>query len=107
MYQINNDRNREERNGQFYISNNRTYTTNISVKIPAGYKVQNLNNLNFNVDNQTGTFTTKAEIVGDEIKLTMTKIYKAGIYDKTIWPQYIQFLDSAVAFTRTSIILTK
>lgn len=107
MYQINNDRNREERNGQFYISNNRTFTTNISVKIPTGYKVQNLNNLNFNVDNQTGTFTTKAEIVGDEIKLTMTKIYKAGIYDKTIWPQYIQFLDSAVAFTRTSIILTK
>lgn len=107
MYQINNDRNREERNGQFYISNNRTFTTNISVKIPEGYKVQNVNNLNFNVDNQTGTFTTKAEIVGDEIKLTMTKIYKAGVYDKTIWPQYIQFLDSAVAFTRTSIILTK
>ncbi len=107
MYQINNDKNREVRSKPFVIKFNRTFTSELALTLPEGYKIKDLSQLNRTFENSTGKFSTIASMQGNTLNIVLNKEYKANTYEKEKWPQYINFLDAAAGFNQVKIVLEK
>ena len=85
----------------------RTIENTITVNIPAGYTVDGLQDLNINIDNESGTFISIAKVDGDKLIITTRKLYKKSFDKKEAWPNYIAFLESAYKFSQARIVLKK
>lgn len=85
----------------------RTLTWEINFTIPAGYVVKGLPDLNQNVDNEIGSFITKAVIEGNVLKLNITKIYKQAKISKDNFNKMLEFIDAAYNFSQRRILLKK
>jgi hypothetical protein len=107
MYQINSDKNREVRTKPFMIRFNRSYISDLTLKLPEGFKIKDLTMLNTTFENKTGKFTTVASMNGNVLHVVLTKSYKANTYKKEEWPEYIAFLDAAASFNQVKIVLEK
>jgi hypothetical protein len=79
----------------------------ISLTIPSGYSVKGLENLNKEIDNAIGSFTTTATVQGDKLVLDIRKIYKAGRVSSSDWNSVLQILDAAYNFSQSKVILKK
>lgn len=79
----------------------------ISFTIPAGYKAVGVQNLNMNIDNETGTFAVQATVDGSTLTLLVKKIYKQTTVKKENWGQFLQMLDAAFNFSQKRILLKK
>jgi hypothetical protein len=107
MYQINGDRNREVRTKPIFIKYNRSIISDLSIKLPDGYKIKDVTKLNKKFENTLGSFTTTASTQGNMLTINLNKTYKANTYQKENWSDYISFLDAAAAYNQTKIILEK
>lgn len=107
MYEINNDRNREIRNNDFFITTNRSVISKIKFTIPSGYKIGDITSLNQTFSNKTGSFTATATVENDQLIITYDKTYNANKYQSSDWPEFIKFLDVSASFTRNKIVLEK
>jgi hypothetical protein len=85
----------------------RSIENNITIAIPAGYTVDGLQDLNMNIDNESGTFNGVAKVDGDKLIITTKKIYKKNFDRKESWPNYIAFLEPAYKFSQLKIVLKK
>jgi hypothetical protein len=85
----------------------RTYTNEISITIPEGYKVLGLEKLLMNVSNETGSFLSKAWMDGNVLKIKTTKIYLHNFEKNNDWAKMVQFLDAAYDFTQARVLLKK
>jgi len=85
----------------------RTLTWDISFTIPSGYTLKGLTDLNQNVDNEIGTFTTKAVIEGTALKLSIKKTYKQAKISKDNFNKMLEFIDAAYNFSQRRILLKK
>ena len=85
----------------------RMLTWDINFTIPAGYNLKGLVDLNQNVDNEIGTFTTKAVIEGNVLKLNIKKIYKQAKISKDNFNKMLEFIDAAYNFSQRRILLKK
>ena len=85
----------------------RTIENTITLNIPSGYTVNGLQDLNANVDNESGSFISTAKIEGDKLIITTRKLYKKSFDKKEAWPNYIAFLEPAYKFSQTKIVLKK
>jgi hypothetical protein len=85
----------------------RTLIWNINFTIPAGYIVKGLPDLNQNIDNEIGSFITKAAIEGNVLKLTITKVYKQANINKDNFNKMLDFIDAAYNFSQRKILLKK
>lgn len=79
----------------------------ISLTIPSGYSVKGLENLNREVDNTIGSFSTTATVQGDKLVLDIRKIYKAGRVNSSDWGSVLKILDAAYNFSQSKVILKK
>jgi hypothetical protein len=95
------------RNFDIYQNYRRTFIDEISFEVPEGYMVADANGLNMNVDNESASFVSKAEITGNTLKIKTTKTYKQLYDPKTKWENYIKVLDAAYEFQQKKIILKK
>jgi hypothetical protein len=99
----------ENRTRQFDIDvrNPRTILWDIRFTIPQGYVVKGLPDLNVNVDNETGQFTTQATIEGNILKLNIKKVYRQALVKKENFGKMLEFLDAAYNFGQRKILLKK
>jgi hypothetical protein len=67
----------------------------INFKIPEGYTVDGLKELNADVSNETGTYACQAEEANGNIVIKIKKVYKEAVYPKSKWNEMLKFVDAA------------
>lgn len=77
----------------------------IVINIPAGYRVEGLNDLSIQVDNASGAFKSSTRMEGDKLIIDTEKIYKKEYVKKENWNEMVEFLDAAYTFTQKKVIL--
>ncbi len=90
-----------------WIPHARTIENNISVAIPVGYTVDGLQELNMNIDNESGTFISTVKVDNDKLLINTKKLYKKNFDKKEAWPNYVAFLEPAYKFSQLKIVLKK
>jgi Domain of Unknown Function with PDB structure (DUF3857) len=83
----------------------RTILWTINLKIPDGYTVDGLKEMNVNIDNETGTYICTAEEANNTVILKMKKVYKKANNTKDKWPAMLQFIDGAYNTSYKYILL--
>ena len=66
-----------------------------------------LQDLNINVDNESGSFVSTAKLEGEKLPITTKKLYKKNFDRKELWSNYVAFLEPAYKFSQTKIVLKK
>jgi hypothetical protein len=79
----------------------------INFTIPDGYKVVGVQNLNINIDNETGTFAVMASVEGNTLSILVKKVYKQMTVKKESWGKLLDVLDAAFNFSQKKILLKK
>jgi hypothetical protein len=85
----------------------RTLVWDINFTVPAGYTAKGLLDLNQSVDNEIGSFITKAVIEGNVLKLNIKKVYKQARINKDNFNKMLEFIDAAYNFSQRRILLKK
>jgi hypothetical protein len=85
----------------------RTLQYQIQFNVPAGYNVLGLEDLNKQVDNETGSFTSSATLENNVLTIKATKIYKKIYVKKEDWPKMLEWIDAAYGFSQKRILLRK
>ena len=83
----------------------RSLTWDINFKIPEGYTVDGLKELNINVDNEAGTYSCVAEEKNGAVVMTINKVYKQANLPKEKWNQMLAFVDAAYSNSYKYILL--
>jgi len=96
-----------KRENDIWLSYARTISNNITIALPKGYIAEGLQDLNFNIDNESGTFISTAKLEGDKLNITTKKIYKKNYDKKELWQNYVTFLEAAYKFTQVKVVLKK
>ena len=96
-----------ERKSDIWLSYARTIQNNISIDLPAGYTADGLQDLNMNIDNESGSFVSTAKLEGDKLLINTTKLYKKNFDKKEAWPNYVAFLEAGYKFSQAKIVLKK
>ena len=88
---------KEQRNRKLDISVGYARSMNwlITFKIPDGYRVDGIKELNTLVENETGKFSCEAKEENGTVVFNITKIYKQANITKTKWQEMLQFIDAA------------
>jgi hypothetical protein len=83
----------------------RDFEYNLTIQIPEGYAVKNIENLDIEVNNDCGQFISKASLDGKNVSIQVSKIFKKTQLPVEEWPKVLEILDAANDFTGKSIIL--
>ena len=97
----------KERKGDVDMSRARTFNYHIEFTLPEGYQVEGLEGLVYQVDNEYGAFTSKAEVKEGLLVIDTRKEYKNSHVALENWPQMVEFLEAAYDFTQKKVILKK
>eukprot|EP01137_Pigoraptor_chileana_P010331 Opistho-2@59770 len=97
----------KDRKNNIYMSYPRSFDNEIVLEIPAGYSVSGLEKFNKKVENETGGFTSTAEVKGNTLVIKTYKYYKNYNEPNANWNKMIQFLDAAYQFTQEKVLLKK
>jgi hypothetical protein len=99
---------KEERNRKYDIDVRypKTYNWYIQFKIPPGYKVEGLTELNKSVDNETGSFILVAKEEGGLVVISVQKVYKLKNVSSAKWNDMLAFIDAAYNSTFKYVLLT-
>ena len=84
-----------------------TLVWDINYTVPTGFTVKGIASLNQNVENEVGSFITKATIEGTVLKLNIKKIYKQTKIKKEDFGKMLEFIDAAYNFSQRKILLKK
>ncbi|MBS1510049.1 MAG: hypothetical protein JST86_04360 [Bacteroidetes bacterium] len=97
----------EERTRQYDadVTNPRKLSWRINFTVPAGYEVDGLQNLNFTVNNEIGSFTSTAVLNGNLATIDINKTYKERNIPKEKWDKLVKFVDAAYTFSQKMILL--
>ena len=96
-----------ERTNNIYTIFPRSFEYTINLDIPEGYTISGLEKLNVNVENETGSFISKAEIKDDKLIITSFKKYINSYEPNANWKKMIAFLDAAYQFSQEKVLLKK
>jgi hypothetical protein len=96
-----------KREADAYMGFPRSLRNIIHFTIPAGYKAVGVQNLNMNIDNETGTFAVQASVEGNTLSILVKKIYKQTTVKKENWPKFLDMLDAAFNFSQKKLLLKK
>ncbi|WP_445453348.1 hypothetical protein [Flavobacterium sp. 25HG05S-40] len=97
----------KDRKNNIYMTYPRSFDNEIIFEIPAGYTVSGLEKFNKKVENETGGFTSTAEVKGNTLVIKTYKYYKNYNEPNANWNKMIQFLDAAYQFTQEKVLLKK
>ncbi|CAG0898473.1 unnamed protein product [Cyprideis torosa] len=97
----------EGRTKPIEMNSARTISNDISITIPEGLRVEGLDNLNFNVNNDAAAFISSATVEGNVIKITTNKVYKQEFLELESWPKLVEMLEAAYQFTQQKVVLKK
>ena len=97
----------QKRENDIWLAYARTISNNITLNIPQGYTVDGWQELNMNVDNESGSFVSTAKLDGNKLMISTKKIYKKNFDKKEAWPNYVAFLEAAYKFSQAKVVLKK
>ncbi len=101
------DEESRKRTLDIYMPYARSFDFDINISIPKGYQVKGLEQLNANVKNSTGLFTSKTSLNGDTVKLSVKRVYEHNFEKVTDWPKLVELIDAAYNFSSQKILLEK
>lgn len=96
-----------KRDNNIYTVFPRAFNYNITFSIPEGYSVSGIEKLNKTVENETGSFVSKATVKDNKLALEATKQYYHSFEPVGNWQKMIDFLDAAYQLTQEKILLKK
>ena len=99
--------NEKDRDYNIYMGYSRSFSNNVTIKVPDGYTVSGLDKLNITITNDTGGFTSTAKIEDNILKITTNKYYENNYESKENWSKMVSFLDATYQFTQEKILLKK
>src|SRR5205085_1732580 len=82
------------RNHDIELRYPRTVKWSISFKIPDGYTVEGLNEIQKTVDNEAGTFSLTAKEDSGSVVMNISKVYKQKNLAKEKWQEMLAFIDA-------------
>jgi hypothetical protein len=85
----------------------RSFSHEMTFKIPAGYRVEGLENLNKKIENATGGFISTATVANGVVTIKTKKFYTKSTYTAAEWKQLTPFLIAANEFYTAKILLKK
>jgi hypothetical protein len=97
----------EKRETDIWLQNARIIENNITINIPNGYTIEGLQELNMNVDNESGAFISTTKTEGNKLIINTKKIYKKNFDKKDVWPNYVAFLEAGYKFSQAKVVLKK
>lgn len=97
----------KERENDIYMASPRKYDWVVSIDIPDGYTIENVDMLNFSIQNSTGGFSSNATIEDGKVKLRATKFYLNNYEPLEKWPEMLEFLEASNEFVQQKIIFKK
>lgn len=77
----------------------------INFKIPVGYTLEGLTEMNTNVDNEIGTYKCTGSQANGIATIEIKKIYKKAVFSKAKWNEMLQFIDAAYNTSFKNILL--
>jgi hypothetical protein len=95
------------RNNDIDLSYAREIGWIIKFKIPSGYAVEGLKELNNDVNNEIGQYTCKAVEENGYAKINIKKVYKKVNFPKAKWNELLAFVDAAYNNSFKNILLRK
>lgn len=96
-----------ERKVDIYQPFARSFEYDIELAIPKGYSLEGADKLNRQVDNACGSFTVKATVETDKLKLHIRKVYKNSFEPVAKWGNLLQVIDAASDFESQKVLLKK
>jgi hypothetical protein len=99
---------KDERNRKYdmNVGYAKTYNWTINFKVPDGYTVDGLKEFATSVDNEVGSYSSTAELDGNNVILKIKKVYKKTNISKDKWKDMLAFVDSAYNNSFKYILLT-
>ncbi len=88
----------------------RTYYRTITVNIPKGYKITNLDDINIeNTFSENGkelfSFKSFFELTGSKLKITADEFYRKNIINVSLYEKYRKVINSAADFNKIVLLL--
>ncbi len=96
-----------KRESDIYMDAPRQYDWEIDVEIPEGYYVDKTENLEYDVENNTGFFKSSARLDSTFVHISISKAYKHNYEPAESWEKMLEFLDSANDFYEQKLVLKK
>lgn len=101
------DKNQRERIQDIFMSFPRSFQWNIDLKVPAGYQIEDISNLDMEIETAAGIFRSHSVVTNNILQITVEKNYVSGFYPRAEWPELLKLLDAANQFEAQKIVLTK
>jgi hypothetical protein len=85
----------------------------ITLVIPSGYRIKNLNDINFNVTDKSAThpetmgFISSHILQGEELKITVHEFYKSTYYPVEYYDEFRKVINAASDFNKVTLVLEK
>jgi hypothetical protein len=96
-----------ERQNDIYMDAPRQYDWEMDVEIPEGYYVDKTENLEFDVENNTGFFKSSARLDSSLVHISISKAYKHNYEPTENWGKMLEFLDVANDFYEQKLVFKK
>ncbi len=93
------------RNNDIDVTYPRQLNWIINFTIPKGYTADGLQNLNFQVDNEAGSFNSTATLTQGVLTIQVKKAYKTRNIPRERWDKMLAFVDAAYNFSQKMILL--
>lgn len=94
------------RDYDIYMPYTRSFSHDITIKIPDGYTVEGLDKLKYNVVNEFGGFVTSFAFEDGVLNIKTKKYYTQQFMPKDAWGQVVDYLKGAEEFGKQSILLS-
>jgi len=83
------------------------FENHIEIKIPEGYTVKGIENLNVNIDNENMKFESVVTFENQVLNIYTLKEYKKEMVAKESWDKLVEVLETAYDFSQKKLILSK
>ncbi|BAU54454.1 DUF3857 domain-containing protein [Mucilaginibacter gotjawali] len=90
-----------------YMPCARSFKYSISITIPPGYSAKGMEELAVKKVNKTGLFTSSAVVDGNNLIITVNRVYNNNFEKASDWPLVMELIDAASNFNSQKILLEK
>jgi hypothetical protein len=101
------DKDQRERIKDVYMPFPRSFSYHLELMIPEGYTAEGLDKINSKTENETGAFISSGKMEGNKLVIDIQKFYLHTWEPSARWPLLLNFLDKAIEFGQTKILLKK
>ncbi|HET6995171.1 MAG TPA: hypothetical protein VFI06_09330, partial [Chitinophagaceae bacterium] len=96
-----------KRKVDIYMPFARSIESQIQLKVPEGYTVEGIKELNRSVRNSSGVFIVEAAFDGHTLTINIKKAYNHSFESIANWDKLIEFIDAASDWTNSKVLLKK